>query len=308
MTERGSALIEVIVALAVAAAITAQVVAVLVQLPPQANRWEDTSELRQRMRVIETRMGAAVAGAGPIVLQVHGAVVRVPALWPRRLGLVRAGLPADVSTAEVTFLSRPDGHRALTLDEAMPAGGGAVAATGSDGCGADAACGLAEGDAVLIAEPGGAFGLYRIEEAGGPLTLSALMPAGVPAVTAGALVVPVAIDTIGLDAGAGELRVYDGYRSDNVIVDRLEGVTIRLEAGERPHPGAGELGGPFFDVAGSWRGTGRLGDGPFAGAGALAFDIDQLLMRQVVVDAVLREPVSALLTPLHFEWRSAAWH
>jgi hypothetical protein len=161
---------------------------------------------------------------------------------------------------------------------------------------------------VLIATAEGAFGLYRVEDAGARFTFTALMPAGVPALTPGALVVPIVITTISLDAEAGELRSYDGYRSDNVIVDRLDSMTIHLEAGERPRPGAGELGGPLFDEAGFWRGTGRLGDGPFAGAGSLAFDIDQILMRQVVVDAVLREAASPVLTPLHFEWRPAGWH
>src|SRR5688500_9576275 len=142
MNERGAALVEALIVALTAAVIGASAMRVIAQLPPQAARWEDASAARQRVRAIETRIGRIAAGAAPIELDIDGARVRIPAIWPRRLGLFRPGAAGEVSTAHVTLLSRADGHRVLVLASALGAAGPPVAVTAQQGCGSSAMCGL----------------------------------------------------------------------------------------------------------------------------------------------------------------------
>ena len=301
MNERGFSLVDALLAIAIFSLVSASTLGVVTTLPAQTARWQDAAEARQRLRVIDGRGARLAANAGPIVLDVGGEIARVPSLWPRRLGLLRAGDVTEVSATAVTFLSRTDGHRVLALAETL-SGSGTVAVTPAAGCGAAAACGLSAGDIVLAVSEASACGLYRVTATGARLTLEALMPAG--AFAPGAALVPVSVTTLFLDEEAGELRVYDGYRSDNVLVDAIERLVIALEPGPPPAIAAEEWGGPFVDDAGVWRGTGRLGDGPYAGSGALAFDIDQIALRAVAagVTSSDRPDVPAIAASLW--WRT----
>ena len=286
MNERGFSLVDALVAIAIFSLVSASTIGVVTTLPAQTSRWQDAAESRQRLRVIDGRGARLAANAGPIVLDVGGAIARVPSLWPRRLGLLRAGDAAEVSATAVTFLSRTDGHRVLTLAETL-SGSGVVAVTQGAGCGAAAACGLSSGDTVLVVSETSACGLYRVTATGARLTLETLMQVG--AFPPGAALVPVSLTTLFLDDEADELRAYDGYRSDNVLVDAIERLAIALESGSPPAFAAKEWGGQFVDEAGVWRGTGRLGDGPYVGSGALAFDIDQIAVRALAASVTLSD-------------------
>lgn len=298
MSERGFSLIEVVIALGVMAFVLAGAMEVVVALPALAARWDTAAEARQRLRVIDARGARLVRNAAPIAVPVGAAIARVPSVWPRRLGLTGAGAPGDVAAASVTFLSRVDAHRVLVLDEALGATGGSVAARAGPGCGTALACGVAEGDILLAVSSANAVGLYRVTQVGARLTLDALMPAA--AFGAGDVLVPVAMASLIFEAG--ELRLYDGYRSNNVIVDEIAAGSVSLEAGPAPRFEPSERGGPFVDQDGAWRGTGRLGDGPWAGAGALAFDVDQLAVRAVGVDVALTPRPGAADERALFVW------
>lgn len=275
MSERGSALVDAIVAVAVTSLVCMSAAGMLVALPARAAGWDDEADERQRLRVVETRLAHRVAHAAPIVVDVAGTVARVPALWPRRLGFWRADPPEHVAADAVTIVARTDGHRELTLASSLGQGGGSVELTPADACGTRAMCGLAAGDVVLAVSRDSACGLFRVRAVGARVDLDALMTGG-QAFNAGDVLVPVTITVASFDQDEDALRLYDGYRSDNVLVDGIEGVAFALEPGTLPAFGEAERGGPFVDEAGQWRGSARLGDGPFAGAGPMAFDIDQL--------------------------------
>lgn len=260
MSERGFSLVEAIVSLGVMAIVLASAMGVVAALPRQASRWEDAADARQRLRVIDTRGARLAANAGPIAVRVGAATINVPALWPRRLGLIGAGAPAVVSPGVVTFVSRTDGHRLLVLEEPLGPAGGAVAARGGPGCAAAPACRVSVGDILMAVSAASSVGLFRVTNVNVRLTLDALMP-GV-AFGAGSVLVPVALASLAFQAG--ELRLYDGYRSDGVIVDGLAGYSMAFEP----------------------EGL-RLDDGPWIGTGPLAFDADQLSLRGTAGEVAL---------------------
>lgn len=286
MRERGAALVEMLIVTAIAGLIWAVAVRVLADLPAQASAWEEAAASRQGLRVIEARLARLTAGVEVIALNVDGRDVRIPALWPRRLGFFRPGAPGDVSARDVTILSRVDGHRSLTLASALGAAGAGVEVSPRPGCGSAALCGFREGDFVLAAARDGECGLFRVTAADGRLDLAPLTQPGRDAFPPGSVLVPIVIDAIAFDEAEGALRRYDGYRSDNILVDGLRRVTVTAVAAQ-----------PVV-----------LGDGPFIGSGTLAYDADQ---RSLIGIDMLIEPAGAARAGLPdvvaLQWRVRAW-
>lgn len=284
MDERGAALLEALIASALALVIGAAVLGVLAELPAQAARWEEAAAARQRVRAVEVRLARIAAGARSIELQVDGAPVRVPSIWPRRLGLFRPGGAGEVSAGAVTFLSRVDGHRDVVLASALGSTASSVAFAPGPGCGAAPACGLRAGDLLLAVSRDGACGLFRVSAAGERLDLAAVMEPGAPAFEPGSVLVPIVVDALSFDAGAGALRRYDGYRSDNVMADGLRDGVFE------PWPAA------------------ALGDGPFIGTGPLAFDVDQLSLEGVGLTlSALPVPRMPPAPGARLSWRAGRW-
>lgn len=286
MRDRGAALVEALIVTATAGLIWAAAVRVLADLPAQASAWEEAAAARQGLRVIEARLARLAAGAEVIALDVDGRDVRIPAVWPRRLGLFRPGAAGDVSARDITILSRVDGHRSLMLASALGADGSSVDASPRQGCGSAPACGLREGDAVLAAARDGECGLFRVDAAGTRLALAPLMQPGIQAFPPGSVLIPIVIDAVAFDAAEGALRRYDGYRSDSILVDGLRRVTITAAAAQ-----------PI-----------TLGDGPFIGSGPLAYDVDQRSLSGIEMSI---EPIDGarggLPRVVTLRWRARAW-
>ncbi|MEX2270060.1 MAG: hypothetical protein WD690_01225 [Vicinamibacterales bacterium] len=270
MDERGSALAEALIVTAIVGAIWAAAAGVLAEVPAQAAKWEDAAAMRQRIRVIDARLRRIASSAVPIALEVDGRSVIVPSVWPRRLGYLRPGGSGEVSATAVTFLSRVQAHRALTLAGTLTSAGD-VMAVPQPGCGSEIACGLAEGDTVLAVAQDGACGLYRVEEPGVRLRLAALMQPGASSFGPGSVLTRVAIDAISFDPGEGGIRRYDGYRSDNVMVDGVRA----------------------FAIDWTERAAG-LADGPFIGTGPMAYDTDQAAVRAITMTVDLIEAPPAI--------------
>lgn len=286
MNDRGAALIEALIATATAGVIWAAAVAVIADLPPLAAAWEEAAAARQRVRVIESRVARAAAAAGPIEIGVDGARVRVPAVWPRRIGLFRPGAAGEVADGAVTFLSRVDGHRSVKLASALAAAGGSVAFTAEPGCGSTGDCRLRQGDLLLAVARDGTCGVFRLTEVTGRLELDAIVQSAAPVFEPGSVLLPITIDVFSFDAGERAVRRYDGYRSDNVLVDGI------AAAGFTASPHA----------------AGMLADGPFVGSGPLAYDADQLSIRGVTLRATLTsDRNSAFARGALLEWMVPPW-
>lgn len=269
MREQGIALPEALIVTAIVGLIWAAAASVLSSVPAQAARWEEAAATRQRVRFIEARVGRIVAAAGPIDVDIDGRRVRVPSMWPRRLGATRPGTPAEVSTVAAAFLARRGAHRELTLIDTLPASGGEVSARSGSGCGSAPACGLREGDTLLAVSADGACGLYRIETLEARVRLRGLMQQGAAFFGPGSAIVPIDVDVISFDEAEQTVRQYDGYRSDNVMADTVRGMSI------------------------DWPAPAALGDGPFIGSGPLAYDVDQLSVRRVQMTIDLVDAASA---------------
>ena len=284
MGERGAVLIEALIVTLTAAVVGMVALQAIAVLPERAAAWEEAAAVRQRVRVVEARLARIASRAARIELEVDGESVAIPSLWPRRLGLFRAGGETDVSSSAVTFLSRTDAHRTLMLASALSGGGDALVYA-LPGCGADAACGVRAGDFVLIAAADGACGLFRVTSIGSRWNLLPLMPPGAPAFPAGSVIVPIVIDVIDFAADEGAIRRYDGYRSDSVMADGVR------------------------DAAFAYRGDGAvaLGDGPFVGTGPLAYDIDQLRLDGIGTRIFFAAPAPANALEMAFEWRLRPW-
>ena len=286
MSERGAALVEALIVIATAGVIWAAAVAVIADLPPLAAAWEDAAAARQRVRVLESRVARVAASAAPIETDVNGARVQVPAVWPRRLGLFRPGAAGEVAADAITIVSRVDAHRAVTLASALAAGGGSAAFTPRPGCGMAADCGLRPGDVLLAIAVDGACGLFRLTAASARLELAPIMQSGAPVFEPGSALLPVTITVLSFDAAEQAIRRYDGYRSDNVLVDGIASATFAM------WPPASSL----------------LADGPFVGAGPLAYDRDQLEIRAVSLRIALAgDRYRASAPGALLEWRLAPW-
>lgn len=276
-------MIEALMATAIMGLIWAAAASVLSHVPAQAARWEESSAMRQRLRVIDARIGRIVAAAGAIEVDIDGHLVRVPGIWPRRLGVIRPGAQAEVSTNAATFVHRSGAQRQLSLLERLPGGGGDVDAAPRAGCGWAPACGLREGDLVLVIDADAACGLYRVEALGARIRLAGLMEQGRPSFGPGAAMVPVDLEVLTFDPAQRAIRRYDGYRSDNVLTGDVRALAFGWPA----------------DL---------LGDGPFAGSGPLAHDADQLSLREVRVDVDLFETAApATLRRSLMRWGAGSW-
>lgn len=104
MNERGAALIEALIVTATAGLIWASAARVLADLPSQSAKWEAASAARKSVRVIESRLSRVIARMAPIEVTIDGSAVRVPAMWPRRVGLFRPDAEGDVSPEAVTIV------------------------------------------------------------------------------------------------------------------------------------------------------------------------------------------------------------
>ena len=307
MSDRGFALADALVATALMAVVCMAAADMLLALPSLAAGWDDATDARQRMRVVEARIADVAAGAAPILVEAGDRVARVPSLWPRRLGLWRPDAPAVVTPGALTVISRADGHRALTAVDGIGPGGGVVDVVPGDGCGTSPACGLARGDLILVVSRDSACGVFRVIDAGARLTLDGVMPGATQAFEPGAVVVPVSVTVLTFEPADGELRVYDGYRSDNALIDGVATFEIALETASPPAFDARERGGPFVDDWGLWKGTGALGDGPFVGDGPMAFDVDQLLLNRLSISIALAGMPGRPPAGGHLEWGIPPW-
>jgi hypothetical protein len=280
MGEHGATLIEAVVAVAIVAVVSAAALGVLADLPAAAAAWEEHAAVRQRLRLIDSRVGDVVSAATPIDVEMDGEAVRIPSIWPRRIGLTRADPAGAVSSTAVTVLLRNDGHRLLRLIDRFAGSPVEPRTSAGDGCGADAGCGVRTGDSVLAITASGACGLFRVVSAGTRLRLEALVNPEAE-YAAGSVLVPIEIVVLTFDAAEGGIRKYDGYRSDNVMLDGVTEARWIVD------------------------GDGALDDGPFRGSGALAYDVDQLRITRVALEAAVARPGGAMRAL--FDWRPRVW-
>lgn len=261
----------------------------------------DAADLQQRARVVTEILSSRIASAGTWAAHAgpgDGYTCCVPAILPRRLGLLGADPVTVAHPDAVTFVRAAPGAQPGRLREPLP---GLLTVENTDGCtAARPVCGVGEDDHVLVFKESGAHDFYVVDSvAAESASLTARQVGGLSVFAAGDRVLAVETSTVYFDPAARQLRAYDGYRSDVPVVDDV--VAVRFEYwGTTGVPvyarGAPDVETCWFDSAGSPRFGRALSpagardirialdeftDGPWCGTGGNTFDADLLRIRRV---------------------------
>lgn len=302
----GFTLAEMLVAMALTLTVVSAVAALVAHTDRLARAQPRVMDAQQRARVVAEALGRdlRLAGAGidrgPMAGSLHHAFA---AVWPRRVGRLRADTAATARADAITLLYVPDTIVQTSLAAGYVASAGQVALSP---CATGAACRLARGTTLAVFDSlgrvdllgvlGGADGLFDVRTLG----------ASAGGFTAGAIVTEVVIRSYYFDPASAQVRLYDADGTDQPLMDEVAGLTFEYfgdpRPPRRPRPGPGvanclyaESGDlrPAATLAATDQGLAPLplamfADGPWCGAGGTAFDADLLRVRRVRVVARLR--------------------
>jgi prepilin-type N-terminal cleavage/methylation domain-containing protein len=262
--DRGFSVVELLVASAILLTVSAGVVGMLSRALAAAPVLEETTDLHQRARVaseavaLDARQAAAGSGSG--------ALSRVIAAVEPRASLDPPGTAThDVLTLRYGVARGARGRLAAALDPS--AGSIALVSTGCPG--GTTACGFTAGSYAMLLDGTGLAAFVRVDATGpASLAVTDLSGARPGSFAAGAEIVEATEVTYRFDSGARQLLRTEGggtfVVADNVVNGRFS----------------------YFDEGLLAMPIEIFRDGPFLGAGALAFDAD--LHRISTVRAWLR--------------------
>jgi hypothetical protein len=285
------------------------VVSAVTALAVSADRLARTQSLvmdaQQRARVLAETLGRdlRLAGAGVDRGAGLGPLNHAFApVWPRRVGRL---LPDAVTVARadvLTLVYVPDTLMQTTLGAGGVSPFGQVVLSPCLG----GVCPLGRGTTLALFDTPGRvelLGVLAPELTGA--TVRVLAASG-GAFAAGSPVTEVIIRSYYFDETAGQLRVYDGDRTDQPVVDGVTALTFEYfgdpEPPRMPRAWPGEsnclytdagqwLGGPTLEVDAEGLAPlplSKLSDGPWCGAGSTVFDADLLRIRRIRVVARLK--------------------
>lgn len=305
----GFTLAEMLVAMALTLTVVSAVVALAAQTDRLARAQPRVMDAQQRARVVAEALGRdlRLAGAGidrgsmaGLTGPLHHAFA---AVWPRRVGRLRADSAATARADVLTLLYVPDTIVQTSLAADYAASAGQVALSP---CATGAACRLARGATLAVFDSLGRVDLLGVLGGadGGPDVRALAVSLG--GFTTGATATEVVIRSYYFDWAASQVRIYDGDGTDQPLMDEVAGLTFEYFGDPhpprwpRPEPGAanclyaesGDLR-PAATLAATDEGLAPLPlamfvDGPWCGAGGTAFDADLLRVRRVRAVARLR--------------------
>ena len=272
MNERGYTIVELVVASAVLLGVMTAVTTLLHDGLAAAPMIDEHADLQQRARVSFDRLSADIAqvAAGPR----GGPLTRVvAAVLPRAGGAAAASANDDVLSVRYV----PPHGAESTLRDPLPPGVESVAIESADRCPRNTvACGFTAGSAALLVDDSGQSDVVAVDAiAPGVLTVRDIDTPRTATYPAGARIMTLAEVTYTLDSATRQLRRREGGGSfplaDNVTELRFE----------------------YFDAAFVRLPLTSLVDGPFRGAGRMAFDADLLRIRTVRASVRLDTGVDA---------------
>ena len=300
----GFSLVEVLIATAVTATITALACGLAVEAQTAWRADDGRVDLQQRARVASDLVSRALldAGGGPHTGPSKGSLLRVMApVLPRRAGLRGAHAPDVFRPDTVTvFRARSEAEHAVLL--AAAAAGAASLEIAPEPLCRQPSCGFSQGDSVMLHDSTGNYDMFTVTAVAG-LTLSVRpLGAGTGVVyPAGSPVIAAESTTFFIHTATRTLRKYDGIASEMPLVDDVVGMTVEYfgaaQPPTRPRPSVGTAN-CLFDADGNYLaalmpvlGGGNtrlvplteetLTDGPWCGSGGNQFDADLLRVRRV---------------------------
>lgn len=307
-TARGFSLVELLVSASIALLAFGAALWSIIGLHDGTLVQPATSDLQQRARTALDLLARDIRTAGGGVAGAAAPAARMPLVLPHRIGAVSPDpeLSAHADRVSVFRLLHP---------AAVPVAGSTSSSLTLEPSAAcpvmTAACGFEPDVDVLVTDAFGAFDFGPIVSVSGPvLTLRSGTVHADYRAARGAWVAPALFRTYYLDRARRQLRVYDGYRSDQPVVDDVVGFDVRYfgdtrQAAEpRAPPGESNC---LYDAAGRPLRPGagletrlvaieraELVDGPACGQAPHRFDADLLRVRLVRVQLrVQAGPLSA---------------
>lgn len=304
--ESGYALIEMLVATAIAGLLLGVLLQFAVRAQEAVRTQADVADVQQRLRVaVETiRRDLLAAGAGPAFGRARGPLGRIFApLLPSRTGVTGADPELSYSSDRISITYVPSSASESRLLLPMPDPTGPLSIDGNAPACAPGACGFTAGDRVLIFESSTAGAAHEIFTVSAVDDGLAMVSAAAPlsrAYPAGSVVVRAVQRVYYLDRPGKRLMMYDGERSDVPLVDRV--ADLRFTYAVDPSPAAvppprdGEVscaystGPPPVSLLQDLGGmalkevaAADLTDGPVCGYPPHRFDADLLRVRRVTV-------------------------
>ena len=261
--EAGYTILELLVAAALMAALTAATCSMLVDAKAMFDTAGERAGLHQAARVGMDRLTTAIgrAGAGADRGEYAAGLVRwMPPVWP---GRTDRAARSDAITA-ISVL--PDVPPAVLAFD-VPAGAAVLDFERRAACALP--CGFSDRMTLLVLDGRGNFDLFAVIETDGASATVVRLAGGTGASYArGAGVLPAEVRTYYWNSIRAELRVHDGHGGDFPVIDHVVGLAFEYFADSRP---------PVpLDTA-------QFTDGPWSGTGTDPFDADLLRIRGVRV-------------------------
>lgn len=299
--DAGFTLVELLVASALALVVAAAVFAFIASHVTMAYAQPDAVDVQQRARAAADVLAGDLATAGASADgggADHGFACCLPTIQPRRIGL-RSPDPAGTARDDVlTIVRMAAGATPATLRDRLM--GNVLTLEIGSMCPSVPLCGLSERDAVVVFDEEGRHDFLLVGAvAADSARVTPRQPGAPYELSAGSSVAAVETRTYYFDAGARQLRQYDGNTSDVPVVDDV--VAVRFEywgdagvpARARRQAGVASCwfaadGAPRFGGAVAAAGSPlvqlpleALRDGPWCGDGDNRFDADLLRIRRV---------------------------
>jgi prepilin-type N-terminal cleavage/methylation domain-containing protein len=305
----GFTLAEMLVAMALMLLVVSAIGALAAGTDRLARTQPRVMDAQQRARVVMDAVGRdlQLAGAGLDRVPAQEWTGPLPhsfaAIWPRRVGRLRADDPFTARPDALTLVYVPDSVvQASLASEYIPALGRMTLTP----CALGAPCRVARGTSLAVFDSLGRVDVVGV--LGGTDGLLDVRPLGTPggSFAAGAPVAEVVIRSYYFDSATSQLRLYDADGSDQPVVDDVSGLEFEYfgtsDPPRRPQPPGGVANCLYTD-SGDLRPASTLGasdeglaplpiaalaDGPWCGAGGTLFDADLLRIRRVRVTVRLR--------------------
>ena len=306
-SERGSSLIELLVAATVFATAAALIFHFAVRSQRLAASHPESADVHQRLRVAVAMMQRDLinAGAGPL----HGLAGRtlanyLPPLVPARTGARAPDPDGSAFTDRISITFVPEEGWSATLASSTAAMDDAIVVKVGAGCPGAGLCGFVPGTRAAIVdvkEPAAGYDLFSVTDVAGGLAHGAPNPPFTRLYAADtSVVMPVVQHVYYHDPATDRLMLYDGYRGDLPLVDNVIALQFTYYGDPSPTAVAAPpdsvgscayaAGSPPVPVLQPLPGltltplsTQQLMDGPFCGVGPGRFDADLLRIRRVRV-------------------------
>jgi type II secretory pathway pseudopilin PulG len=272
VSERGYSLVELVISVAILLAVLGSVCQLASPAHATALIQAELQDMHQRARVLNDRLtfDLHLAGAG-----VGSGVRRGPlgsaftAVLPAACCGSIADPPGTERTDRLTVLYVPRGSPEAITASAVSPGSLTLDLAAAPACPA-ALCGFADGDLLVVFDGSGGYDLFTLDLSSGVAMLAPKTTPFVASYAAGATVARIVARTYYRDAASNQVFVADAGGVPEPFIDRVADLRFSYT----------DQGDGILD--------GRLGDGPWLGAGGSLYDADARRVRRVHVSYTVR--------------------